>query len=101
MSSIFEPRLKPLPSTFFSQDGDASPDRSPVLRRSASFSGYAPYKLLDDSDDGHSNEVSRVEPQDSIILWPDTDDESQIDAWPFFDWEKLEELVMPSKTWRP
>ena len=27
MSSIFEPRLKPLPSTFFSQDGDASPDR--------------------------------------------------------------------------
>ena len=86
MSSIFEPRLKPLPSTFFSQDGDASPDRSPVLRRSASFSGYAPYKLLDDSDDGHSNEVSRVEPQDSIILWPDTDDESQIeqaecDAW--------------------
>ena len=39
--------------------------------------------------------------EDSIILWPDTDDESQIDAWPFFDWEKLEELVMPSKTWRP
>lgn len=27
MSSIFEPRLKPLPSTFFSQDGDVSPDR--------------------------------------------------------------------------
>ena len=26
-----------------------SSTRSPVLRRSASFSGYAPYKLLDDA----------------------------------------------------
>lgn len=81
-------RLKPLPSTFFSDD---SPPRA--LTRSASFAGYAPYKMQSCQEaPAEDDEVSNTYPEavcQEMVLWPDTDDD--------FEELPMEESSLPCK----